>query len=138
ESCFQSFCGNVGIFVPWEFFCLGTRQQVSLEKIPELNNEMQKYVQEGFFYPSNSCINLEQVRSEHSEKAHFQQPGAEKWERALQSGQNLSELYRELVQNLWHCNMAEYMRAAMWVGITVTQNADSFLREETDVNGLLR
>ena len=99
---------------------------------------MQKYVQEGFFYPSNSCVTLEQVRSEHSEKIHFQQPESGKWKKALKTGENLSELYRELVGNLWNCNMAEYMYAAMWVGITVTQSADNVLQEEIDTNGLLR
>ena len=138
QASFKSFCENVGIFISWNFFCLGTQQKVSLEKIPELNNDMQKYVQEGFFYPSNSCVTLEQVRSEHSEKIHFQQPESGKWKKALKTGENLSELYRELVGNLWNCNMAEYMYAAMWVGITVTQSADNVLQEEIDTNGLLR
>ena len=138
ERCFRSFCEKVGIFVPWNFFCLGTRQRVSLEKIPELNSYMQRYVQEGFFYPSNSVVAWEQVQEEHHEEGKLRQPYLEKWERGLQNGQNLKELYRELTQSLQHCRMAEYMHAVMWAGITVSKVAGSLFGEETDINGMLQ
>lgn len=138
RECFQSFCGHVGVFVQWDFFCLGTEQQVSLEKIPELNSEVQKSVKEGFFYPSNSYVSYEQIRREHAGRVAFRQLKTEEFQKALKSGQQIQEVYEELARGLEHCGMTEYMHAMLWLGITVIRNIGGILSEDDGNEFLLR
>ncbi|WP_394926784.1 AraC family transcriptional regulator [uncultured Robinsoniella sp.] len=137
RECFKAFCENVKVFIEWDFSLIGSEQNVNLEKIPEVNNNLKMVMQESFFYPPNSYFTYEQIQKEHKEQAEFQQLEAGNLPKAVRSGQDVWEVYRNFTDKLKNCSMVEYMNAIIWLGITVTRSMKDFSFYENDANEFL-
>lgn len=123
EGCFRKFCENVSVFVPWDFMLFGSSRAENIERIPEMNNQLRKVIQEGFFYPSNSYVTYDKIKGEHGRNADFQKLVVGNIPKNLGNTESMKETYKAMAEELKECSISDYMNAMTWLGISIVRSA---------------
>lgn len=136
-ECFAQFCESVGLYVGWDFFCVGTKYSYPLEQIPEINGLLRQHLAEGFFYPHNACCFLDELIEAHGENADFQNRKADLLIRAARNGEDVRELFLSISGQMDRCGMEQYMNVMVWIAITAIRSFPEVFPSSEDLNETL-
>lgn len=134
---FEEFCEKVKIFVDWNFMLAGTNQRVSLEQLPEMNEQLKGILEESFFYPENTYYTLEQVEREHRKQVAFWCLETERILEAVGQGQDAKGLFLKFSEALEKGRMSDYRNAMDWLAIMIARSNRGILEFENDTQAFL-